>query len=98
MGANPNNQRRGGPSPPSMHTMSKKLPPVPTTTPLYALEDHGEFIMRHIGPRDEQVSRMLAAIGMESLDELVRSSAGATVTVEEVRRSLATMPAPPVGA
>lgn len=33
-----------------------------------------------------------------TIDELIRSSAGATVTVEEVRRSLATMPTPPVGA
>jgi ABC-type oligopeptide transport system substrate-binding subunit len=33
-----------------------------------------------------------------TLDELIRSAARATVTLEEVRRSLATMPTPPVGA
>ena len=33
-----------------------------------------------------------------TLEELIRSSARATISVEEVRRSLATMPAPPVGA
>lgn len=33
-----------------------------------------------------------------TIDELIRNSAGATVTVDEVRRALATMPTPPVGA
>jgi hypothetical protein len=33
-----------------------------------------------------------------TLDELIRSTARATITVEEVRRSLATMPMPHVGA
>ena len=33
-----------------------------------------------------------------TLDELIRSAARATVTIEEVRRSVATMPASPVGA
>ena len=33
-----------------------------------------------------------------TLDELIRSNGHATVTVEEVRRSLATMPTPHVGA
>jgi glycine dehydrogenase len=40
-------------------------------TPIHALEDHGEFIMRHIGPRDEDVEQMLAEIGVSSLDELI---------------------------
>jgi glycine dehydrogenase len=62
--------------------MSKKRLPDPATTPLYALEDHGEFIMRHIGPRDDQVSRMLAAIGMQSLDELVRQTIPAAIRLD----------------
>ena len=33
-----------------------------------------------------------------TIDELLRTSARPTVTIEEVRRSLATMPTPPVGA
>ncbi|RPH99483.1 MAG: glycine dehydrogenase (aminomethyl-transferring) [Lysobacterales bacterium] len=49
---------------------------------MYALEDHGEFIMRHIGPRDEQVSQMLAAIGMESLDELVGKTIPAAIRLD----------------
>jgi glycine dehydrogenase len=43
----------------------------PEPASLSALEDHGEFIMRHIGPRDEQAQLMLAEIGLESLDELI---------------------------
>ncbi len=46
--------------------------PAHTPSPLHSLEDHGEFVMRHIGPRDEQVQGMLQQIGIESLDELVR--------------------------
>jgi len=41
---------------------------------LYGLEDHGEFIMRHIGPRDEQVEIMLEEVGASSLDELISST------------------------
>jgi len=51
--------------------MSQDRPDSPDITPLYPLEDHGEFIMRHIGPRDEQVRDMLSAIGLDSLEELV---------------------------
>jgi glycine dehydrogenase len=57
-----------------MPPMSQKHDSAPDNTPLHALEDHGEFVMRHIGPRDEQVRDMLAEIGMESLDELVRKT------------------------
>jgi len=52
------------------------------STPLDALEDHGEFIMRHIGPRDEQVSHMLAELDLESLDELVRKTIPAAIRLD----------------
>ena len=48
--------------------MSQDRSDSPEITPLYPLEDHGEFIMRHIGPRDEQVRDMLSAIGLDSLE------------------------------
>jgi glycine dehydrogenase len=50
---------------------------------LYGLEEHGEFIMRHIGPRDEQVSRMLAEIDLQSLDELVACTIPDSIRLEE---------------
>jgi len=52
-------------------------------TPLYELEDHGEFIMRHIGPRDEQVATMLEEIGVSSLDELISSTLPPSIQTSE---------------
>jgi glycine dehydrogenase len=54
-----------------------------TGSTLYHLEDHGEFIMRHIGPRDDQVQRMLAEIGLESLDELVARTIPRSIRIDE---------------
>ncbi len=54
--------------------MSQNQPKSPEHSPLYELEDHGDFITRHIGPRDHDVEKMLAAVGAESLDELVAST------------------------
>jgi glycine dehydrogenase len=52
-------------------------------TPLYRLEDHGEFIMRHIGPRDDQMVSMLAEVGAASLDELIRTTLPPSIQIEE---------------
>ena len=43
-------------------------------SPFTCLEDHGEFIRRHIGPRDEHIEHMLEALGVDTLDELVEST------------------------
>ena len=43
-------------------------------SPLYELEDHGDFISRHIGPGDEDVAMMLEAVGAKSLDDLVANT------------------------
>jgi glycine dehydrogenase len=40
-------------------------------TTLQQLEHHDEFHARHIGPNDEEIAQMLAAIGQPSLDALV---------------------------
>ena len=45
-----------------------------TDTPFTRLEDHGEFIRRHIGPGDEQIDHMLGELGVGSLDALVEST------------------------
>jgi glycine dehydrogenase len=52
-------------------------------TPLDSLEDHGEFTMRHIGPRDEQVEKMLAVVGAESLDDLMASTLPPSIQLDE---------------
>ena len=63
--------------------MSNSFSSEPNDTPLYGLEDHGEFIMRHIGPRDEQVAKMLEKIGATSLDELISSTLPPSIQIDE---------------
>lgn len=41
-----------------------------TTTTLKQLENHGEFIARHIGPSADETQAMLAELGVSSLAEL----------------------------
>ena len=52
-------------------------------SPLYELEDHGEFISRHIGPRDDDIQHMLEQVGAESLDELVASTLPPSIQTDE---------------
>ncbi len=40
-------------------------------TPLKALEPAGEFVDRHIGPRQHEIAEMCAALGKPSLDAVV---------------------------
>jgi len=53
------------------------------SSPLTELEDRDEFVMRHIGPRDEQVEHMLAEIGVPSLDELISSTLPPSIQTNE---------------
>jgi glycine dehydrogenase len=62
--------------------MSQNPPTESRPTPLCRLEDHGEFIMRHVGPRDEHVRHMLDELGLESLDELVRRTIPAAIRLD----------------
>ena len=43
-------------------------------SPLYELENHGDFISRHIGPRDRDIKNMLDVVGADSLDDLIAST------------------------
>ncbi len=43
-------------------------------TPLTELEDHGEFIRRHIGPDEQETNQMLDFIGASSLADLVQTT------------------------
>jgi len=52
-------------------------------SPLSLLEDHGEFLMRHIGPRDEHVQTMLDTIGASSLDEMIRTTLPPSIQIDE---------------
>ncbi|WP_135465908.1 aminomethyl-transferring glycine dehydrogenase [Crenalkalicoccus roseus] len=46
---------------------------------LHALEDHGEFIRRHIGPSEAEVAEMLEVVGCASLDELCARTVPAAI-------------------
>ena len=54
--------------------MNNNRPPQIEDSPLVKLEDHGEFVKRHIGPREEHIQIMLEAIGVSSLDELISTT------------------------
>ena len=47
--------------------------------PLSALEQHDEFIERHIGPCAAETQDMLAAIGATSLDQLIDQTVPAAI-------------------
>ena len=63
--------------------MTSKDPGLFEETPLYGLEDHGEFIMRHIGPRDGDIQAMLKQIGLNSLDELIAGTLPPSIQLSE---------------
>jgi glycine dehydrogenase len=50
-----------------------------TQLPLSALEQHDEFIHRHIGPCAAEMTEMLAAIGAASLDQLIDQTVPAAI-------------------
>ncbi len=63
--------------------MEYNRPPQIEKSPLAKLEDHGEFVMRHIGPRDEHIQIMLEAIGVSSLDELISTTLPPSIALDE---------------
>lgn len=63
--------------------MNQEKSPAPDKSPLSQLEDNSEFIMRHIGPRDEHVEHMLAQIGVSTLDELIASTLPLSIQTDE---------------
>ena len=52
---------------------------MPLNLPLSALEQHDEFIGRHIGPCATELADMLAAIGAASLDDLIDQTVPAAI-------------------
>ncbi|MEE8496355.1 MAG: glycine dehydrogenase, partial [Xanthomonadales bacterium] len=63
--------------------MKHNRPPQIEDSPLAKLEDHGEFVRRHIGPHDEDVQTMLEAIGVSSLDELISTTLPSSIALDE---------------
>ena len=55
--------------------MNDRLPQVP----LAVLEGHDEFVARHVGPSDEEIGEMLAAIGQPSLEAMVEAIVPASI-------------------
>ena len=68
---------------PEQIQMKDNKPPQIEDSPLAQLEDHGEFLMRHIGPRDEHVRHMLEIIGSPSLDEMIRTTIPPSIQDDE---------------
>ena len=52
---------------------------MPLNQPLSALEQHDEFIDRHIGPCASEMAAMLAAIGADSLEQLIDQTVPAAI-------------------
>ena len=59
-------------------------------TELQALEDHGAFVSRHIGPSEAEVAAMLKVIGLPSLDALAEQTVPAAIR----GKGLDALPAP----
>ncbi len=58
-------------------------PGVVADSPLTELEDHAEFVRRHIGPSDAQINHMLDTLETESLDALIESTLPSTIRSNE---------------
>ncbi|MEJ8567502.1 aminomethyl-transferring glycine dehydrogenase [Elongatibacter sediminis] len=54
--------------------MTQERPAAIPDTPLKRLEDHAEFVTRHIGPDNDDIGHMLDTVGIESLAELIRTT------------------------
>jgi glycine dehydrogenase len=52
---------------------------MPLNLPLTQLEQHDEFIGRHIGPCTSEIAAMLAAIGADSLEQLIDQTVPAAI-------------------
>jgi len=52
-------------------------------SPLRQLEDHGDFVSRHIGPRDADVQTMLGVVGAESLADLIATTLPPSIQLQE---------------
>jgi glycine dehydrogenase len=63
--------------------MQAHRPAIIPDSPLRQLEDHGDFVSRHIGPRETDVEVMLGVVGAESLAQLVATTLPPSIQLEE---------------
>jgi len=63
--------------------MQSNRPAAIPDTPLRQLEDHGDFISRHIGPRESDIQAMLAVVGANSLAQLIESTLPPSIQLKE---------------
>src|SRR5690625_2809106 len=63
--------------------------PTNSKSTLRDLEHHDAFVGRHIGPSDEEITRMLEVIGVESLEALTDA-----VVPGSIRNDTLDLPAP----
>jgi len=68
-----------------MHTlpMQAHRPAIIPDSPLRQLEDHGDFVSRHIGPREADIEAMLAVVGAISLAQLVATTLPPSIQLDE---------------
>ncbi|HKX56633.1 MAG TPA: aminomethyl-transferring glycine dehydrogenase, partial [Xanthomonadales bacterium] len=52
-------------------------------SPLRQLEDHGDFVSRHIGPREADVQAMLKVVGADSLEQLIATTLPPSIHLQE---------------
>jgi len=52
-------------------------------TQLGILEDHAEFLRRHIGPDEQDINHMLSALGLESIGALMKSTLPPSILTDE---------------
>jgi len=57
-------------------------------TSLYTLEQHDDFIDRHIGPNEHDVTAMLKTVNAKSLDDLIESTVPASILQTEALKGL----------
>ena len=58
--------------------------PTPASSPIQmtSLWQHDDFIQRHIGPGPQEVGKMLAVVGAQSLDDLIDSTVPASIRIK----------------
>ena len=60
-----------------------------TPTPLAQLAGDDDFVARHIGPTDDELERMLDAVGAKSLADLLDQTVPASIRSETPARPAA---------
>lgn len=63
--------------------MPSPRPVLISDSPLRSLEDHAEFVTRHIGPNDQQVQTMLATVGADSLQHLIETTLPPSIQLKQ---------------